>query len=91
MLKKSFTTLAALSVMLWGGAALSADVAAGQAKADEACGDCHEAADFAGEDAAALVGLIKGVVSGEVKHKPKLELSDAEIANIAAYWASAGG
>lgn len=90
MLKRSLTTLTALSLVLWGGAALSADVAAGQAKADEACGDCHDPADWEGESAAAIEGMIKDVVSGQVKHKGKLELTEAEIANIAAFWASGG-
>lgn len=91
MCRKSLVILTAAGLGLWGGAALAADVAAGQAKADEACGDCHDAADWEGEDVAALEAMIKDVASGAVKHKTKLDLTDAEIANIAAYWAGAGG
>jgi cytochrome c553 len=90
MLKRSFTALTALTLLSWGGAALSADVAAGQAKADEACGDCHDPADWEGESAAAIEGMIKDVVAGKVKHKGKIELSEAEIANIAAFWGGGG-
>ena len=50
------------------------------------CVACHEADDWEGEDAASLESLISDIVAGKVKHKSKLELSPAEIANIAAYW-----
>ena len=63
---------------------------AGKAKAEEICADCHDPADWEGEDAAALESMIKDVVSGAVKHKKKLDLTEAEIANVAAYWASGG-
>ena len=41
---------------------------------------CHEADDWEGEDAASLESLIRDIVAGKVKHKGKLELSPAEIA-----------
>jgi cytochrome c553 len=71
------------------GTAQAGDAAAGKAKAD-ACADCHEAADFAGEDAAKLTQMIKDVVAGKTKHKAKVTLSDADAADIAAFWAAGG-
>jgi mono/diheme cytochrome c family protein len=73
-----------LAALAWAGAA-SADAAAGKAKFDAACGECHEAADFEGEDAAALSASMKKIVAGQMKHKQALKLSDAEIADLAAY------
>jgi len=87
MFRKSLLMMAALSLAVWCGAALAADAAAGKVKADDACGDCHDVADWQGEDAAAIEAMIREVASGAVKHKAKISLSDAEIANIAAYWA----
>jgi mono/diheme cytochrome c family protein len=69
-----------------GGVAQAADVLAGRSAAQGKCAQCHEADDWEGEDAASLESLIRDIVAGKVKHKGKLELSAAEIANIAAYW-----
>ena len=66
--------------------AVAADVAAGRASAQTKCSQCHEADDWEGESAASLESLIGDIVAGKVKHKGKLDLSPAEIANIAAYW-----
>jgi cytochrome c553 len=63
----------------------SADAAAGKAKFEAACAECHEAGDFEGEDAAALTATLKKMVAGQQKHKAALKLSDAEIADLAAY------
>lgn len=68
----------------------SADAAAGKAKFSDACAECHEVADFEGEDAAALSATLKKIVAGQQKHKTALKLSDAEIADVAAYIASGG-
>jgi mono/diheme cytochrome c family protein len=46
------------------------------------------AEDWKGIAEAELNTMIKGVVAGSAKHPKKLELSDADVANIAAYWAS---
>jgi mono/diheme cytochrome c family protein len=73
-----------LSAMAWAGTA-AADAAAGRAKFDAVCAECHEAADFEGEDAAALSASLKKIVGGQMKHKQALKLSDAEIADLAAY------
>ena len=73
----------------YGGVA-AADAAAGKATFTGICAECHEAGDFEGEDAAALSATIKKIVSGEMKHKKALKLTDAQIADVAAYLASGG-
>jgi len=65
-----------------------ADAAAGKATFTAVCSECHEVADFEGEDAAALQGTIKNIVAGTQKHKKALKLTDAQIADVAAYMAS---
>ena len=67
-----------------------ADIQAGRAAAQAKCIQCHEADDWEGEDAASLASLMRDIVAGKVKHKTKLELTSAEIANIAAYWETGG-
>ena len=69
-----------------GGAAHAADVQAGRIAAQSKCAECHDADDWEGEGAASLESLIRDIVAGKVKHKRKLDLSAAEIADIAAYW-----
>jgi mono/diheme cytochrome c family protein len=65
---------------------LAADVQAGKAAAQAKCVECHEADDWEGEGTAALESLIRDIVAGKVKHKRPLQLSAAEIGDIAAYW-----
>lgn len=67
---------------------LAADIAAGRATAASACAECHEPRDWEGESTESLESLIRDVVNGSVKHSRKVQLTPAEIANIAAYWAS---
>ncbi len=62
----------------------SADAAAGKAKFTAECAECHEVADFEGQDAKALSESMKSIVAGKTKHKAALKLSDAEIADLAA-------
>jgi mono/diheme cytochrome c family protein len=69
------------------GSAAHADAAAGKATFTQICSECHEVADFEGEDAAALQGTIKKIVGGQMKHKKELKLTDAQIADVAAYMA----
>lgn len=82
-----FTMIAGLLAVALTNTTFAADVAAGKAVADKQCLECHEAADWEGEDAASLASLIRDIVGGKVKHKRALQLSEAEIQNIAAYWA----
>lgn len=81
--------LATLGLAGWSLSA-SADAAAGKAKFEAACADCHEAGDFEGEDAAALADSLKQIVGGQLKHKKAITLSDQEIADVAAFMASGG-
>jgi mono/diheme cytochrome c family protein len=67
----------------------AADMQAGKAVAQAKCSQCHEADDWDGEDANSLDSLMRDIVAGKVKHKGKLELTSAEMTNIAAYWADA--
>ncbi|HWK73835.1 MAG TPA: hypothetical protein VNQ81_06165 [Povalibacter sp.] len=87
MLKESIAAAVALS---WVAVCGAADVAAGKVAAQAKCVECHEADDWEGESAASLEALIADIVAGKVKHKKKIELSPAEIANIAAYWGRGG-
>jgi mono/diheme cytochrome c family protein len=64
--------------------------AAGKAKFEAECAECHEAGDFEGEDAAALADSLKQISAGQMKHKQALKLSDAEAADLAAFMASGG-
>ena len=70
------------------GPAVAADVAAGKAIVDRTCSKCHVKEDREGTDAAALEAKIKEIVAGTTKHKIKLTLTDADAANVAAYWTS---
>jgi cytochrome c553 len=67
---------------------VSADAAAGKAKFTAACAECHEVADFEGQSAAALTDSLKKIVAGTQKHKKALKLTDAEVADLAAYMAA---
>lgn len=71
------------------GAAMAADVDAGKAKVQQICSKCHDTGDWKGKSEAEIQGKIQNVVAGKTKHPKKLDLSDADIANVAAYWASA--
>jgi len=86
--KVLMVAVAGLGLAGWGMAA-NAD-AAGKAKFEAACAECHEAGDFAGEDAKALADSLTKMASGAMKHKTKITLSEAEIASVAAFMASGG-
>jgi cytochrome c553 len=90
MLKIRSQFVIAASLMLVSTASYCADVQAGRSAAQAKCVQCHEADDWEGEDAASLASLMRDIVAGKVKHRTKLELTPAEIANIAAYWETGG-
>ncbi|MEJ1963605.1 MAG: hypothetical protein WDO56_19405 [Gammaproteobacteria bacterium] len=69
----------------------SADVAAGKLVADKDCGACHEPADWKGQNAVQLEAKIHSVVAGKSKHPKKIGLTDAQISDLAAYWAAKPG
>jgi mono/diheme cytochrome c family protein len=64
--------------------------AAGKAAAQAKCAQCHDAGDWDGESPASLESLIRDVARGAVSHKVKIQLNDAEVKDIAAYWAESG-
>ena len=74
---------AVLGLAGWAGLA-NADAAAGKAKFTASCAECHEVGDFEGQDAKSLSELIKK----QAKHKKPVKLTDAEIADLAAYMAA---
>ena len=81
----------ASSALVFSGAAVAGDAAAGEKKA-EMCMDCHEPSeDFAGLSADEIAGKIKTILAGEFKHQKKLTLADADVADIAAFFAAADG
>lgn len=78
-----------LPLALWGLSATAADVEAGKAVYEANCAECHYEDDFSGESAADIEAMIKSVAGGQVEHKADASgLSDADISNIAAFWAS---
>jgi cytochrome c553 len=87
---KRMALMIVIASLGYGPACFAADVAAGKAVADRQCLECHEAEDWEGEDANSLSSLIRDIVAGKVRHKRPLRLSEAEIQNIAAYWAQGG-
>ena len=90
-MKTNWMTLAvAAGALAFSGAAFAGDAAAGVDKA-EMCLDCHDPGeDFAGVSADEIAGKIKSIADGSMKHKKELKLSDADIADIAAYFAAEG-
>ena len=90
----NFRSLLTVSLAVAGlagfGSAALADAAAGKATFDSICSECHEAADFEGEDAAAMTETIKKISAGQMKHKKALKLTDQQAADVAAFMASGG-
>lgn len=82
---KTFVLVAATVAGFAFGSTALADAAAGKAKFDEVCSDCHEPADFKGKPAAELSQKMKDISAGKMKHKGKVKLTDAEIADLIAH------
>jgi len=98
MLKQSIMLGAAVSLLAAGTwsvvrAAGAGNTEAGKAIVDQNCGACHNGmmSMWQGKSASDIDGLIHQVVAGKVPHPKKLDLTDAQMADIAAYWAGAGG
>ncbi len=89
MLGRMTVSTVAIVFTFYAGVAMAANPVAGKAEVDKVCGACHVPADWKGKSAAQLETQIKGVVSGKTKHPKKLDLTDAQIADVAAYWSSA--
>lgn len=56
----------------------------------DVCSECHETADFAGEDAKEVAATIKKISAGQMKHKKAIKLTDAEATEMAAFLTSGG-
>lgn len=84
-------TLVAATLLCLSLGAAAADLEAGRLAAQAKCAQCHAATDWEGEDAASLESLIRDIAGGKVKHKGRIDLSSAEMTNVAAYWGSGGG
>ena len=84
---KAKTTAAALATMAMTLASVPvlADAAAGKAKFEAQCAECHEAGDFEGTAAKEIGETLTHMAAGHVKHKTPIKLSAAEIAAVAAY------
>jgi mono/diheme cytochrome c family protein len=73
-----------MSMAALSGTAL-ADAAAGKAKFEAQCAECHEAGDFEGTSAKELGETLTHMAAGHVKHKKPIKLTTAEIADVAAF------
>jgi mono/diheme cytochrome c family protein len=88
---RTLTTIAAVAAGLAGYSGIaSADAAAGKAIFEGTCAECHEVADFKGEDAKELQATIEQISSGQMKHKKAFKLTAQQAADVAAYMASGG-
>jgi mono/diheme cytochrome c family protein len=86
---RSNVLIAALTALVPAMAAHAGDAQAGKVVADKTCASCHQAADWKDVSEAELQEMIRNVASGKVKHMQKPTLTDAQIADVAAYWAAA--
>ena len=65
------------------------DADAGKATYEDDCANCHYEDDFADEAESDLATMLAAIRSGETRHRPPLkDLTDEEIANLAAFFAS---
>ena len=74
----------AVATLGMAGWSLSA-MADGKATFEKSCAECHEVGDFTGEDVKGLTDSIKKIAAGQMKHKEKITLSDADISAVATY------
>lgn len=96
MLKQSIMLGAAVTLLAAGAVSLTHAAGAGDAQAGKTlvgqnCGSCHDGmmSMWQGKSPSDIDGLIHQVVAGKVPHPKKLQLTDAQMADVAAYWASA--
>ena len=83
------TVILSLPLALWGVAAnAGGDVGAGKTLFEADCAECHYEDDFEGESEADILAAIKGADEHKGDHIEKLDA--AGMANIAAFWATAG-
>lgn len=86
--RRTFVLAGVAAIIVGYGPASQADTAAGKATFTQVCAECHEVADFEGEDTAALQATITKIANGGMKHKKAFKLTDAQIADVAAYMTS---
>jgi len=83
--------LFALAVMALAAAPLrAADPRAGQALFQGSCVPCHVVADWKGKSGPQVAQAVTDVNSGKHEHPRKLGLSDAQVADLAAWLSTAG-
>ena len=67
--------------------AAAADTPAGKTLTQQqGCANCHLPEDWKGNSEAQMQSKISAVVAGKHKHPKKLDLTQSQIADIAAYW-----
>jgi len=90
-MNKISLTLLSLSLAAVSGAALAADPAAGEAKA-EACLDCHMPDDFSGLSAAEIEAAIRAILSDPASHPEDISgvLAEEDVPDVAAWFAHEG-
>jgi len=84
---KALMVVSAAAVFASYGSAALADA---KATFNDVCSECHETADFEGEDAAEIAATIKKISAGQMKHKKAIKLTDAEATAMAAFMTSGG-
>jgi mono/diheme cytochrome c family protein len=84
---KALMVVSTAAIMVGYGSAALADA---KKMFDDVCAECHETADFEGEDAAELAATIKKISAGQMKHKKAIKLTDAEATEMAAFMAKGG-
>jgi mono/diheme cytochrome c family protein len=78
-----------LCTAFFSASAQAGDVDAGKAKVAQQCAECHRPADWDGETTAQLQSLLRDIAAGRLTHRKRpLQLTEQDIADIAAYWTS---
>ena len=78
----------AVAAALGASAAVNAtDASAGGKIVAQVCSACHDPASWKGKSATQIDALIHKVGAGKVMHPIKLTLTNAQMADVAAYWA----
>ena len=84
---KALMVVSAAAIFAGYGSTALADA---KATFNDVCSECHETADFEGENAAELAATIKKISAGQMKHKKAIKLTDAEATEMAAFMSKGG-
>ena len=88
MKKIRFLTVASIALAC-SPAFAGGDADAGKEVFEADCQRCHYEDDYAHEAESVVVAMIQAIRSGETRHRPPLkDITDEEIANLAAFFAS---